>query len=68
MGIVFGKVTVAEPAFEILLERTSYARNVKTSYEIRKYGERFAAEVAYDDSDDTDGNDGNRAKGLKSSE
>ena len=53
MGIVFGKVTVAEPAFEILLERTSYARNVKTSYEIRKYGERFAAEVAYDDSDDT---------------
>ena len=53
MGSVFGKQTVAEPAFEILMERASNFRNVKTSYEIRKYGERFAAEVSYRDADDT---------------
>jgi hypothetical protein len=52
MGSVFGKQTVAEPAFEILLNRTSHS--VRTSYEIRKYGERFAAEVSYsNDVDDT---------------
>ena len=51
MGSVFGKQTVAEPAFESLLNRTS----VHTTYEIRKYGQRFAAEVNfYDDDDDDD--------------
>lgn len=45
MGSVFGKQTVAEPAFEILLQRTG--RHVQTSYELRRYGERFAAEVHY---------------------
>uniref|UniRef100_A0A7S2UQ64 SOUL heme-binding protein n=1 Tax=Attheya septentrionalis TaxID=420275 RepID=A0A7S2UQ64_9STRA len=44
MGMVFGKVDVAEPAFDLLLKRGT---NVATSYEIRRYGERFAAEVEY---------------------
>jgi hypothetical protein len=43
MGVVFGKESVAEPAFEVLYQHSS---NVK--YEIRKYGERFAAEAACD--------------------
>lgn len=51
MGSVFGKETVAEPAFEVLLERAG--RHVKTSYELRKYGERFAAEVHYGTDEDT---------------
>lgn len=45
MGSVFGKQTVAEPVFETLLQRGGH--HVKTAYEIRKYGERFAAEVNY---------------------
>lgn len=45
MGIVFGKETVAEPAFEILMKRVGH--NVRTNYELRQYGERFAAEVNY---------------------
>lgn len=43
MGSVFGKETVAEPAFDVLMQRTQ----AKTSYEIRQYGERFAAEASY---------------------
>ena len=50
MGSVLGKEAVAEPAFNILLNRTSH---VKTAYEIRKYGERFAAEVSYSSGEDT---------------
>ena len=50
MGSVIGKESVAEPVFNSLLNRT---KNVQTSYEIRKYGERFAAEVKYSDADDT---------------
>lgn len=50
MGSVFGKQTVAEPAFDVILQRTG--NHVKTSYELRKYGERFAAEVHYGDDDD----------------
>jgi hypothetical protein len=34
-----------------LLNRTSH--NVQTSYEIRKYGERFAAEISFSNADDT---------------
>jgi len=45
MGSVFGKESVLEPPFRILLDRTS----TPVAYEIRKYGERFAAEVAYTD-------------------
>jgi len=45
MGSVFGKETVAEPAFDVLMERVDH--NVKTAYELRQYGERFAAEVQY---------------------
>lgn len=44
MGSVIGKESVAEPAFEVLMERTQGA---KTSYELRRYGERFIAEANY---------------------
>lgn len=49
MGSVFGKESVAEPPFEVLLERKSH---VDTTYEIRKYGVRFAATCAYNDGGD----------------
>jgi hypothetical protein len=49
MGSVFGKQTVAEPAFEIILNRRHHAN---AAYEIRRYGERFAAKVSYSDSGD----------------
>lgn len=49
MGSVFGKETVKEPPFEVVLERKS----AKTTYELRKYGERFAASVEYDNANDT---------------
>lgn len=49
MGSVFGKETVAEPAFDVLLDRAGH--NVKTAYELRQYGERFAAEVQYNKDD-----------------
>mmetsp|Transcript_20717 Transcript_20717/g.24702 ORF Transcript_20717/g.24702 Transcript_20717/m.24702 type:complete len:224 (-) Transcript_20717:281-952(-) len=45
MGAVIGKESAAEPPFRILLDRTS----TPVAYEIRKYGERFAAETAYTD-------------------
>lgn len=55
MGSVFGKQTVAEPSFQVLLDRTISTTNPATvAYEIRKYGERFAAEVSY--TDDEGGN------------
>lgn len=44
MGSVFGKETVKEPPFDIILERNTDA---ETSYELRKYGQRFAASVTY---------------------
>lgn len=46
MGSVFGKETVKEPHFDVLLERN---QQVNTAYEIRKYGERFAASCSYDE-------------------
>jgi hypothetical protein len=52
MGMVFGKTGVEEPPYTVLLTRSP----VETPYEIRKYGERFAAEAAYpagDNDDDT---------------
>jgi hypothetical protein len=48
MGMVFGKQTVAEPSFEVL-----YKHSKSFEYEIRKYGERFAAEATYKGSDDS---------------
>lgn len=50
MGSVFGKQTVAEPHFEVLLERAK--GSVKTAYEIRRYGERYVAEASYTSDDD----------------
>lgn len=50
MGSVFGKETVAEPPFDVLMERVG--QNVHTSYEVRQYGERFAAEVEYSSDED----------------
>lgn len=42
MGTVFGKQSVAEPAFEVVLSRSN---NAGLAYEIRRYGTRFAAQV-----------------------
>jgi len=43
MGMVFGKIDVAEPAYETLLSRTGCT----TPYDIRQYGKRFAIETEY---------------------
>lgn len=50
MGSIIGKQSVAEPAFDVLLNRNNH--HVQCAYEIRKYGERFAAAVAYQEGDD----------------
>ena len=42
MGIVFGKTGVAEPAFDVLLSRST-----TVSYQLRKYGARYACETEY---------------------
>ena len=48
MGSVFGKENVAEPAFEVLFNRSQAATTpVTTSYEIRQYGKRFTVETSY---------------------
>ncbi len=52
MGSIFGKETVAEPAFTVVLQR--HGPKVDTSYELRRYGERFAAETSYGPSDKDD--------------
>ena len=49
MGSVFGKESVKEPPYEVLLER----KTGKTPYELRKYGTRYAASVEYVSADDT---------------
>ena len=59
MGMVFGRQTVAEPAYEILYKQSS----ALLPYEIRRYGQRFAAEVSYnahkqDDSKSSSSNNG----------
>ncbi len=46
MGTIFGKESVKEPPYEVLLQRT----NVKTPYELRKYATRYAATVEYNGS------------------
>eukprot|EP00581_Thalassiosira_minuscula_P029820 CAMPEP_0183777996 /NCGR_PEP_ID=MMETSP0739-20130205/50411_1 /TAXON_ID=385413 /ORGANISM="Thalassiosira miniscula, Strain CCMP1093" /LENGTH=269 /DNA_ID=CAMNT_0026020259 /DNA_START=18 /DNA_END=824 /DNA_ORIENTATION=- len=50
MGSVFGKESVKEPPFEVIFER----KDVQTTYELRKYGERFAATVTYTSKTDED--------------
>jgi hypothetical protein len=47
MGSVFGKESVKEPPFEVIVERST----AKTPYELRKYGTRFAASVEYSSSE-----------------
>jgi len=51
MGMVFGKTGVAEPAFEVLLNRAE--TSCLFPYELRKYGQRFAIETEYKISDGT---------------
>ena len=46
--MVFGKVDVAEPAFDILLQRSASV----VPYEIRSYGKRFAIEASYTGKDE----------------
>mmetsp|Transcript_2028 Transcript_2028/g.2758 ORF Transcript_2028/g.2758 Transcript_2028/m.2758 type:complete len:224 (+) Transcript_2028:115-786(+) len=43
MGIVFGKVGVAEPVYDILLSRST----TSIPYQIRRYGTRYAIETEY---------------------
>ena len=50
MGIVFGKTGVAEPAFDVILTRSS----ASVTYQLRKYGVRYACETEYP----LNGNDG----------
>lgn len=50
MGIVFGKTGVAEPAFDVLLSRTSST----VPYELRKYSMRYACETKYSASSNND--------------
>lgn len=46
MGSIIGKESVAEPPFKVLLQRAT-TNQVKTHYEIREYGTRYAAQVEY---------------------
>lgn len=48
MGQVFGKNGVAEPAYDVL-----YKNNGHFAYEVRKYGQRFAAEAQYNGDDNS---------------
>jgi SOUL heme-binding protein len=44
MGMIFGKETVAEPSYKVLLSSLQAAT---TPYEIRQYGVRYAAQTIY---------------------
>lgn len=46
MGMVFGKIDVEEPAFDIMMTRNNNA-DVKVPYDIRSYGKRFTIETEY---------------------
>ena len=52
MGTIFGKESVKEPPYEVLLQRTN---DVKTPYELRKYATRYAASVEYSSNGDNSG-------------
>eukprot|EP00584_Thalassiosira_punctigera_P008534 CAMPEP_0172534308 /NCGR_PEP_ID=MMETSP1067-20121228/6723_1 /TAXON_ID=265564 ORGANISM="Thalassiosira punctigera, Strain Tpunct2005C2" /NCGR_SAMPLE_ID=MMETSP1067 /ASSEMBLY_ACC=CAM_ASM_000444 /LENGTH=282 /DNA_ID=CAMNT_0013319085 /DNA_START=81 /DNA_END=929 /DNA_ORIENTATION=+ len=57
MGSVFGKESVAEPPYDVLLRRRAGDDAVNTPYELRRYQERFAASVTYpSDGRDDDNN------------
>jgi len=62
MGSVFGKESVKEPPFDILLQRS----DVKTTYEVRQYGERFAASVTYTVNNSNGSGDDNNNDNVKS--
>jgi hypothetical protein len=47
MGIIFGKIDVAEPAYKVLLSRATPS----IPYEIRKYNVRYACETTYSGSE-----------------
>lgn len=49
--MIFGKIGVEEPAFELLLTRV--LSSPQTPYEIRKYGKRYAIETTMSSSDKT---------------
>ena len=55
MGMVFGIQREEEPSYTVLLDRTLAAASssnrgdVRTPYEIRRYGTRYAIEAAFDD-------------------
>lgn len=51
LGMIFGKIGVEEPAFELLLTRA--LSSPQTPYEIRKYGKRYAIETTMSSSDKT---------------
>jgi hypothetical protein len=51
MGIIFGKIDVAEPAYKVLLSRATPS----IPYEIRKYNVRYACETTYSGSDTSSG-------------
>ena len=53
MGSVFGKESVKEPPFDVLLERQG--KDVATTYQLRRYQKRYAASVSYDASGDNSG-------------
>lgn len=53
MGIVFGKVSVEEPPFDVLLHRAGGTQgSIACAYDIRQYGARFAIEAEYEGTDD----------------
>lgn len=54
MGTVFGRESVAEPPYSVLLSRQA----VECPYEIRKYSERVAIEASYPTGADGESNDG----------
>jgi len=45
MGMILGKIDVAEPAFDVMLSRQPPTATIP--YEIRKYGTRFAIETEF---------------------
>ncbi|KAL3787976.1 hypothetical protein HJC23_002901 [Cyclotella cryptica] len=51
LGMIFGKIGVEEPAFELLFTRS--LTSPQTPYEIRRYGKRYAIETTMEPSEKT---------------
>lgn len=51
MGMVFGKIDVAEPAYDVI---ASSGPSSQLSWEVRRYGARFAIEAEYPAGDEND--------------